>query len=627
MRNAARAVDRVPGWKAVGLKLSRLIEEVVLQHEDLLSKVLSGLGRKDQIESVPEQCCELLREKLIHTFGMDQSAVQPGPGGLFPGIVEALTVASCDPDVHIHEWLRGKAPVGITAPIQPGGVFPVISPQSVGKEKDRARYLHAKVWGNANYASYDEHKVQADELFHKEVQKGYVQWAASRDELEREVGTLHLAKIGVIVKGTKMRLIHDLRRNGTNARVTFQERLVLPRLKDLVAGIMDLFQAKHQGEGMDLLTLDFRDAFKQLHVVPTERPFLAGAAMDGFFSYRTILFGVGSGLLVWCRVAAWVMRSTQAWLGNHRAQTNCFVDDPIIAIQGSHLQRRRLAMGVLLWWSSLGLKLAYEKGSFGPDAVWIGTHFLVKPVINKVEICLPAKKNTEILSALEEIMDNSRGMIRHADIRKVAGKESWVAGFLPQLKPFVRQLWASLYKDRSDNKVELVYKKQVWPALAWLRRFHQQHQQDLVRHLFLVDRLLDGLVLEVDASTSGGGAACWIGARQLVQHRPPDAFVTTEWTSEDEELLGTRRGDPAHQATWEAFMVLLAIRHFVVPGVRGRIVLVGDALGVWFGMVKFCARAGKSMKLPKKWPCTWHLWAMSLWVCTFGAKPTRLQMG
>ena len=125
-------------------------------------------------------------------------------------------------------------------------------------------------------------------------------------------------------------------------------------------------------------------------------------------------------------------------------------------------------------WCSLGLKL--EKGSFGPGAVWIGTHFLVKPVINKVEICLPAKKNTEILSALEEIMDNSRGMIKHADVRKVAWKENWVAGFLPQLKPFVRQLWASLYKHRPDNKVELVCKKQVWPALAWLRRFHQQHQ-------------------------------------------------------------------------------------------------------------------------------------------------------
>ena len=46
--------------------------------------------------------------------------------------------------------------MGITAPIKPGGVFPIVSPQSVGKEKDRARYLHAKVWGSTNCASYDE---------------------------------------------------------------------------------------------------------------------------------------------------------------------------------------------------------------------------------------------------------------------------------------------------------------------------------------------------------------------------------------------------------------------------------------------------------------------------------------
>ena len=135
--------------------------------------------------------------------------------------------------------------------------------------------------------------------------------------------------------------------------------------------------------------------------------------------------------------------------------------------------------------------------------MWIGTDFLVQSVINKVEIRLPVKKNAEILSALVEIMDNFRCMVRHADVRKIAGKVSWVAGFSPQLKPFVRQLLASSYKDRSDNKVDLVYKKQVWPALVWLRNFHQQYQLDLVSHLFLVDRLLDGLVLEVDASTTG----------------------------------------------------------------------------------------------------------------------------
>ena len=126
-----------------------------------------------------------------------------------------------------------------------------------------------------------------------------------------------------------MRLIHDMRRNGTNSKVIFHERLVLPRLKDVIQGVMEFVKGKANEEGIDFLSLDFRDAFKQLHVVKSERPYLAGVAMGGFFSYRTVLFGVGSGPLVWCRVAAWVMRSTQAWLANERAQTNCFVDDPI----------------------------------------------------------------------------------------------------------------------------------------------------------------------------------------------------------------------------------------------------------------------------------------------------------
>ena len=63
---------------------------------------------------------------------------------------------------------------------------------------------------------------------------------------------------------------------------------------------MELLEDKDNNEGVEFLTLDFRDAFKQLHVVASERPFLAGAAMGGFFSYRTVLFGVGSGPLVWC---------------------------------------------------------------------------------------------------------------------------------------------------------------------------------------------------------------------------------------------------------------------------------------------------------------------------------------
>ena len=166
--------------------------------------------------------------------------------------------------------------------------------------------------------------MKTDELLKNEISKGYVQWAANRGDIEKDVGPLHLAKIAVVVKDEKVRLIHDMRRNDTNSKVSFQERLVLPRVKDIVGGIMELLEDKDNNEGVEFLTLDFRDAFKQLHVVASERPFLAGAAMGGFFSYRTVLFGVGSGPLVWCRVAAWVMRSTQAWLIQQQSADQLF---------------------------------------------------------------------------------------------------------------------------------------------------------------------------------------------------------------------------------------------------------------------------------------------------------------
>ena len=104
------------------------------------------------------------------------------------------------------------------------------------------------------------------------------------------------------------------------------------------------------------------------------------------------------------------------------------------------------------------------------------------------------KKNVEILTALSDLMDGPGAIIKHDEVRKVAGKESWVASFLPQLKPFVRQLWASLFKHSTGDKVNVVFKRQVWPALSWLRRFHGHQRGELVRHLFLVDQLLVGLV-------------------------------------------------------------------------------------------------------------------------------------
>ena len=57
-----------------------------------------------------EESCESFRRKLTWCFGLEESDLSPGPGGLVPGIFKVLTVEVNDPDVHIH---HGKVPVGV----------------------------------------------------------------------------------------------------------------------------------------------------------------------------------------------------------------------------------------------------------------------------------------------------------------------------------------------------------------------------------------------------------------------------------------------------------------------------------------------------------------------------------
>ena len=354
------------------------------------------------------------------------------------------------------------------------------------------------------------------------------------------------------------------------------------------------------GEAVEYLVLDFKDAFKMLHVHPAERKYLAGQAMGGYFVYRTVLFGVGSGPLVWGRVAWWMMRATQAMFHGSEVRVNCFVDDPIVALRGITTTRRRAAACIIAFWAVLGGKLAYQKGQMGKSVEWIGASLTADRVKAKTSVRIPARKHAEVLDLIQGVLHEARGMVKADVVRQIAGKASWIAGLLPQLKPFVRQLWAAMSGDPRGKRTGLVYTKQVLPALKWLERFHAGYEGDIVRDIYLVDRELQGLLIESDASPHGGGAACWIGAVGRRLHRPPDMYVVATWTQDDELLLGARIGDPASQAVWEAFMVLLAVRHFVSARTRGKITVVGDALGVWHGLAKFSAKSPSINEVAKE---------------------------
>ena len=102
----------------------------------------------------------------------------------------------------------------------------------------------------------------------------------------------------------------------------------------------------------------------------------------------------------------------------------------------------------------------------------------------------------------------------------------------------------------------------------------------LTRTCYLADRTRFALTIESDASPWGGGAVLWHGEPHLRRNRLAAAWMSCEWAAADETLLGCVIGQPNDQARWEAFMILLAIRQWVVVGLRGRITVIGDAEGV-----------------------------------------------
>ena len=215
-------------------------------------------------------------------------------------------------------------------------------------------------------------------------------------------------------------------RHGTKTKVAFHERLVLPRLKDVVQGLWCSSRIRPTRRAWTFSRLDVRDAFKQLPVVASERPYLAGAAMGGLFSYRTVLFGVGSG-----------------------CPNQLFRGRPIIPLLRDLCRKAEVGHLSFVVVGIVGFETRLRKGVVrARSTVWIGTQSVIN--VNKIEIRLPTKTNLEILTVLSDLVDGPGSSIKH-DVRRVADKVSWVACFLPQLKPSVRQLWASLVNGCSTN--------------------------------------------------------------------------------------------------------------------------------------------------------------------------------
>jgi hypothetical protein len=246
-------------------------------------------------------------------------------------------------------------------------------------------------------------------------------------------------------------------------------------------------------------------------------------------------------------------------------------------------------MAVVLWWSALGTKLSWAKIDYGEAVEWIGV--MVTLINGGVKITMPPKKMQCLTQQINDMITGHRGMVKAVKLRSLAGLAAWIGSMLPQLKPFVQQLWAALSAPRKPGLLALIYYKQIESALDWLLKFAAANSVMPIERIYLVcHRRVVSITMEVDASPWGGGAVLWLGPPEGRHTRRPQEYMAIVWDKGDEMLLQAVIGMPHGQARWEAYMFTLAMRQWCHSDLVGRIVMVGDAEGVISSLCRFSSK-------------------------------------
>ena len=579
LRNPVFSLNRVPGWRLVGMKLFQVLTEA--QHvipRDV--NLLHFIGQTDVVDL--EKYISMVRARLAKEFKLDPRH----NSGIWGRFLSRIVQEAGDPDEEVATWPDKGTPLGIEEKIPSGGVFPLVDQAQFPQECNRLNLISGLFGAEGNYTTYLEHKQEADDLFLKEVANGFAEWSEDKSTLEAKYGKLVQSSIGVIVKQKrevkKVRLVHDLRRSGINETIRFQERLVLPRLRDVVEDAMILYESKEKDEVVRLLSLDFKDAFKQLPVRHNEKRYLSGMAAGGFFVYHVVLFGIRTGPLVWARMAALVARASQSLFADDRCRLQIYVDDPLLLMRGRVDQIEDMASKVLWLWLSMGLKISWSKGTFGTSVGWIGAEIRLDEKRQAIHLTITEEKLEEWKELLSKL--DHKPVVSKKLLMQFTGKMSWASGFIHQLRPFVRMLHTALAMESKVTRKGAVYHKQVEPALLWFQHFFNGLSGGLHWMVQAHVRHICSLEITVDASPWGGGAVKYRGGQ-------PEETLSLVWTSEDERLTGAKIGEPGSQALWECYMVLRALWCWLKLGQQGYVRIRGDAEGVLAALLRRSAKS------------------------------------
>ena len=387
MRDPAKVVDDHPTMANWGIEVWKTWTEFVKDHDRAL-QVAKSYGTKEC--TFERDIVERWREELTNLVGAKREVLLRAPGSyvspLYASILENWGKKAGDPESEVPGWIREGAPLGISKGIKCCGVFPKVDSEEAKKQEllSSAELADAEAQlsrGDVlNYSSVEQDKEEAAIELNRCKEMGYTRTHTKREVLEKYAhGTV--SRLALIVKtredgSKKRRIIIDLRRSGGNQKSVLPEKLVLPRPKDAVSMIRDMYdliEDKSQVQ-LELTVIDVSDAFMALPVHPDEHQHtLAPGLEEGtLVTFVALLFGFKVAPLLWSRVASLLARLLQAAVERKHGQHQCYLDDAMWCLCGD-LQRRNATLAfILTTMAALGFKVALEKGERANAVTWIG---------------------------------------------------------------------------------------------------------------------------------------------------------------------------------------------------------------------------------------------------------------
>ena len=591
MRSPHRYVDANPAAVQTGLKVTEALTKFITQNPLVVSWLV------DEGETGRRKIGLALEAELVKTVGdaLGTADLSRGPRSRWrAGLVEAFIEDSADPERHLAEWLRTGVPTGVKHEIPPSGIFPEVETQAEAASELWKHFAQGAAKGN--YKSAEENRTSFVKEVDRLITAGYISKYDNYADLKMHLNDVIISKVAALIKvrndgSEKVRIIIDMLRSKVNAFVRLSERIVLPRLMDVVSDCLALLEAAaweldQEDSEVSIMVADFQDAFHTLGVLRDERPFqVFKLPCGGYGVYETAVFGGGGSPLTWGRAAAFVGRSSQALFNPKRARIQIYVDDPLTVWRGTGTQIRTMKAILLLWWIALGLEVAWAKVQHGTRVKWIAAQVEIKN--GKVTLSLPAEYAAELEKEAAELLQHNVASIQR--IRRLAGKASWAGGFVPAVGAMIAPLWAAAGAVALQSEGETTTTIDGWRAVpvarakhglqwivAWARGLSGTLSREFSQQ---VHYSRPRVRMDFDASPWGYGGVLFVNGH-------PIEYFGLPISEEDQSRFGIVVGDHRFQTLCENIAILIGVRQWLPHWKKQRAIVAARtdsaaAVGSW----------------------------------------------